>query len=355
MSASNLQMRSIASRTNSDELSRRLDSRAKLENCVRLSLCSNNPMMHVAKKEGRISDPVLLRIKLEVVSRPGVLFADRNAVRRGALISKSPENIRFDIVRAESAFAIPLQLRHFYQAEVLIPSPLPPHLIIFPSEAKADIGKAPRPLLYQPATSPLSLTSYSATCPSSDLPSLSSTAPVRVHITTNAYSNTTNVLSDANAVMLKAARFNPSPLLCVTHGAASPSCKPQPQEVTDEILAVWDLLNNAYIKALRANDLQEMIDILDYYPPLPCRPPLCPRYPLDTETVPPPSTCEYQVGPLEPSCRECIPGLYVCPNHESLCGGSPWIQCAACNRCVCWTHLDCFCAASQCARGPPPE
>ena len=44
-------------------------------------------MMFVAKKEGRISNPVVLRIKLEVVSRPGVKFSNCNATRHDATIS----------------------------------------------------------------------------------------------------------------------------------------------------------------------------------------------------------------------------------------------------------------------------
>ena len=37
--------------------------------------------MYVSKKEGRINDPVVLKIKLEAVSRPGVMFSDCDATR----------------------------------------------------------------------------------------------------------------------------------------------------------------------------------------------------------------------------------------------------------------------------------
>ena len=93
-------------------------------------------MMFVAKKEDRISNPVILRIKLEAVSRPGVLFSDCNATRHDAVISERPDVVRFEIVKAKSYFAVPELLRHYYQAEVLVPSPLPPHLITFPSNIK---------------------------------------------------------------------------------------------------------------------------------------------------------------------------------------------------------------------------
>ena len=81
---------------NSDETSRRADANAGLKNYVRFSFCANNPMMHVAQKESRIHDPVVLRIKLEAFSRPGVLFSDCNATRHDAKISEQPDIVRFD-------------------------------------------------------------------------------------------------------------------------------------------------------------------------------------------------------------------------------------------------------------------
>ena len=59
-SASNLIESSMESKMNSDDLSRSLDASANLENFVRLSFCSNNPMMYAAYDEGRISQPMRL-------------------------------------------------------------------------------------------------------------------------------------------------------------------------------------------------------------------------------------------------------------------------------------------------------
>ena len=47
MSAVNLIDNSITSKMNSDAASRSMDASASLENFVRLSFCSDNPMMHV--------------------------------------------------------------------------------------------------------------------------------------------------------------------------------------------------------------------------------------------------------------------------------------------------------------------
>ena len=134
MSAANLLKNLIPAKLNSDDLSRKLDLKAGLENFVRLSFCSNHPMMYVAKKEGRISNPVVLKINLDALLRPNVLFSDVNATKRGASLADRPRHIRFDAVKQQSAFALPTSLRKFYQAEVLIPSPIPSELIIFPKE-----------------------------------------------------------------------------------------------------------------------------------------------------------------------------------------------------------------------------
>jgi hypothetical protein len=115
MSASNLIDNAITSKMNSDVNSRAMDASANLENFVRLSFCSNNPMMHVALAEGRISVPMLLKIKLEVVSRPGVRFSDCNATRLDARQSTNPSIVRFDVVKKRSHFDVAPTLQRFYQ------------------------------------------------------------------------------------------------------------------------------------------------------------------------------------------------------------------------------------------------
>ena len=69
---------------NSDELSRSLDGQTSLKNYVRLSFGRNNPMMYQAVAEKRILQPIMLQMKLEVVSHPGVRFVDCNATRGDA-------------------------------------------------------------------------------------------------------------------------------------------------------------------------------------------------------------------------------------------------------------------------------
>jgi hypothetical protein len=90
-------------------------------------------MMFVALKQKRIVRPVLLRISLEVVSRPGVLFCDHNAASNDAVVTTDPRVIRFDVVKKEDHFKVDKPLQKFYQGEVLVPSRVPAHLIDIPS------------------------------------------------------------------------------------------------------------------------------------------------------------------------------------------------------------------------------
>ena len=106
-----------------------------LEAYVRLSFNDKNPMQYIAVEEKRVTKLVMLQINLDVVSRPGVLFFDCNATRHDAIQATSPDVVKFDVVRAKDQFAVPTELKRFYQAEVLVPSPLPPELIVFPTDA----------------------------------------------------------------------------------------------------------------------------------------------------------------------------------------------------------------------------
>jgi len=52
-------------------------------------------------------------VKLELVSRPGVLFSDCNATRHDVQIAAQPEIVRFEIVKAKNVFAVPAGLQRF--------------------------------------------------------------------------------------------------------------------------------------------------------------------------------------------------------------------------------------------------
>jgi len=58
------------------------------------------------------------------------------------LLSGTNLTFRFDIVKAKKVLHVPDTLQRFYQAEVLVPSPLPPHLIVFPKQNRKTRLKA---------------------------------------------------------------------------------------------------------------------------------------------------------------------------------------------------------------------
>src|SRR4051812_32429471 len=92
-------------------------------------------MMFSATKDGRLAEAVVLEVDLDVVSLPGVLFADRNAAASEAVVSSSPE-----VVLCRDQFAVSSSDRPFYQAEVLVPANVPPHFIHFPSFAASGLA-----------------------------------------------------------------------------------------------------------------------------------------------------------------------------------------------------------------------
>ena len=107
----------------STNFSKELDSKKGLENFVRLSLNSTQPMMHRAIYEGRINHPVVIEIDPSVIFLKETLFSDRNATDRNAIIGNSYEDfnrIKFKIARKDNYFNLVNDEKSFFQAEVLV-------------------------------------------------------------------------------------------------------------------------------------------------------------------------------------------------------------------------------------------
>lgn len=120
------------SKPGGDSTSRQLDSRGGHQNYVRVSFTRNHPMMHVAQCEGRISNPVILEISLDVATEESTLFSDRNAVKNGAMIGgtlSDLQRIHFSAVKARSHFDVTGEDRMFYQAELLVKEFIPLSMI----------------------------------------------------------------------------------------------------------------------------------------------------------------------------------------------------------------------------------
>lgn len=115
------------------ELSRSLDSKANLQNYVRVSFTRQHPMMYVAQKDGRIQNPIILEISLEVAYLLNTKYSDRNATKNGARIGNDIEalnRIKFDLVKKNKHFDIENEEeRSYFQAELLILEHIPSEFI----------------------------------------------------------------------------------------------------------------------------------------------------------------------------------------------------------------------------------
>lgn len=108
--------------------SRQLDARDNLQNYVRVSFVTQHPMMYVAMNEGRISNPVILKIDPKVIWLEGTKYSDRNATKNGAQVGgelSDFQRIHFNAVKANKHFDLDEDEQQFFQAEVLVNNFIP--------------------------------------------------------------------------------------------------------------------------------------------------------------------------------------------------------------------------------------
>lgn len=110
-------------RPGGDELSRKLDKKAGLENYVRLSFTPDHPMMYSVIKAGRIENPVVLEIDIETIFLKDSKFSDKNATRTDVNVGQNFEDfsrIRFDILSTLDYLNSEPKDKPYFQAEVLV-------------------------------------------------------------------------------------------------------------------------------------------------------------------------------------------------------------------------------------------
>lgn len=113
-------------RPGGNQVSRNLDRESGLENYVRLIFVKRPPMYYVAKRDGRIQNPVILEVSTEVILWESTLFSDGNATADRARIGGRPRDlsrIRFDILR-QSNWTNESE-KHYWQAEVMVKNHVP--------------------------------------------------------------------------------------------------------------------------------------------------------------------------------------------------------------------------------------
>lgn len=100
-----------------------IDKHLNLDQYVRLSFALQHPMMYVAKKEGRIDDPIVLEIDPSIVYEESCLFADMNATKAESICADTLyffKRIHFDTVKEDNHFNLEEEEVPYYQAEVLV-------------------------------------------------------------------------------------------------------------------------------------------------------------------------------------------------------------------------------------------
>ena len=110
--------------------SRQLDSSRKLEDYVRVSFTTQHPMMYVAMRDGRISNPVILEIDPEIIYWKDTCYSNMNAtihrIRPNIGDSLSDfKQIHFKSVKVHKHFDLPEEEQPYFQAEVLVKNFIP--------------------------------------------------------------------------------------------------------------------------------------------------------------------------------------------------------------------------------------
>jgi len=108
--------------------SRSLDTRDGLQHYARLSFVPDHPMMFVAMNEGRISNPVILEIDVEVAWWENTLYADRNMTKNGANVGGTLDDLKaihFGLFWGHRYFDMDEEAKMYYKAEVLIKNFIP--------------------------------------------------------------------------------------------------------------------------------------------------------------------------------------------------------------------------------------
>lgn len=111
-------------------LSRQLDNGRNLGDYVRVSFTTQHPMMYVAMKDGRVSNPVILEIDPEVIYWKGTCFSNMNAATYkvrpniGETIDDFNQ-IHFQSVKVRKHFDLPEEEQPYFQAEILVKNCIP--------------------------------------------------------------------------------------------------------------------------------------------------------------------------------------------------------------------------------------
>ena len=109
------------------EISWILDKQKGLQNYVRVSFVRDHPMLYIAQNDGRVIDPIILEIKIDLIYELETRYANQNAAKNGVSTETTFEkfkSIQFSLLK-KRYLDLTAEERPFYQAEILILEKIP--------------------------------------------------------------------------------------------------------------------------------------------------------------------------------------------------------------------------------------
>ena len=311
-------------------------------------------------------------------------FTDCNATRIDARHAANPNIVRFDVVRARSMFDVAPDLQRFYRAEVLVPSPLPRHLIIIPSKAVKMRKKHPRasassktmsaaveggdlsisdPTIAESAVVCGARRSSSKSSSSAFSTASASTTTSKVHFPQLAEGEAATSLS--SHAMVRSAlegsetrpvtKFNVSAGVSAASVVATASARASAASASVNSAQIsrrmCDVPRTSTLWQRHLERKERLFNLVDAEHVLTCE-----QFSFDpgkpatlVSRMPRPVESPTEVGgcqmPLSSSaaCQDCALVFYNCPRHMRPCNAPVWIACGDCQRLLCSSHIFCYC------------
>lgn len=112
------------------------DTRSGVEEYVHLAFLDDHPMLYAAKQDGRLKDPVWLKINAEILLDPGVRFTNDVSNKKDVQIltpEQAAEQIDFEVLFTYMDWKDPIiqaRRRKALKSEILVPQHIPLNMIL---------------------------------------------------------------------------------------------------------------------------------------------------------------------------------------------------------------------------------